>query len=54
MKTMSAMLCSIMIMIMMMTATAVLINYMEGDILPDTSPWSFINADGMTLKEMLK
>jgi hypothetical protein len=38
------MLFSIMIMITMMMSTAILINYMEGDILPDTSPWSFINT----------
>jgi hypothetical protein len=39
---MMAMTLSIMITIMMMMVTAILINYMEGDILPDTSPWSFI------------
>lgn len=34
---------SLITMAMMMTATAVLINWLEGDILPDSSPWSFIS-----------
>jgi hypothetical protein len=28
-----------------MAITIAFINYLEGDILPDTSPWSFINYD---------
>jgi hypothetical protein len=43
MSKIPAMFLSILIMILMMTATAILINYMEGDILPDSSPWSFIS-----------
>ncbi|MDF2736330.1 MAG: hypothetical protein K0S93_186 [Nitrososphaeraceae archaeon] len=43
MKPIAAMFCSILIMLMMMTATTTMINYLEGDILPDTSPWSFIS-----------
>ena len=42
MKTMMAMTCSIMIMVVMMMSVAILINWLEGDILPDTSPWSFV------------
>jgi hypothetical protein len=45
-KTMMiSMLYSIVIMIMLMAITIAFINYLEGDILPDTSPWSFINYD---------
>jgi len=44
MKTIVAMMCSITIVIMMMLSTIMFINYLEGDILPDTSPWSFING----------
>jgi hypothetical protein len=43
MNKIPAMFFSILIMVMLMTATATLINYMEGDILPDSSPWSFIS-----------
>jgi hypothetical protein len=43
-KTMMiSMLYSIVIMIMLMAITIAFINYLEGDILPDTSPWSFIS-----------
>ena len=42
MKPIPAMLCSILIVIMMMVSVAIGINWLEGDILPDTSPWSFI------------
>ena len=44
MKTMMAMTCSILIMVTMMMTVAVLINWLEGDILPDTSPWSFVSS----------
>jgi hypothetical protein len=45
-KTMMvSMLYSIVIMIMLMAITIAFINYLEGDILPDTSPWSFISFD---------
>jgi hypothetical protein len=43
MKPIAAMFCSIMITVMMMVTTAVFINMLEGDILPETSGWSFIN-----------
>jgi hypothetical protein len=42
MKRILAMLCSITIMVTMMIATAAFINMLEGDILPETSGWSFI------------
>lgn len=54
MKTMYAMLCSIMIVMAMMMSVAVFINYLEGDILPDTSPWSFISFDKQEEEEVLK
>jgi hypothetical protein len=53
-KTMMvSMLYSIIIMIMLMAMTIAFINYLEGDILPDTSPWSFISSYSSTNKEML-
>ena len=35
-------LVTITIMITMIVATSTLINYLEGDIIPDSSPWSLI------------
>jgi hypothetical protein len=50
MKPITSMLCSITIMIMLMMSTVILINYLEGDILPDTSPWSFIKFEQQEIR----
>ena len=41
-------------MTMMMAMMILPINWLEGDILPDSSPWSFVSSELQLEKEMLE